>query len=329
MLKLRGNTVNGTNVSPREKNSCPKGQARTGSRRKSVKNLIVNADDLGWAAGVNRGIGEAHRNGIVTSTSLLANGSAFADGVALSHATPSLRVGVHLNLSDGAPVAPAGSVKSLLNEAAEFQGGPENLLLRVARKNLVLEEVETEWDTQIAKIRSAGIAPTHLDGHKHVHMLPGLFEIALRLAKRHGIGAVRVSHEASNLRVALSTGAGQRGSVVLKQGVQARGLKLIARDAREMAERAGIATADYFCGIAQTGELTRDGVEQLLKNLPEGTTELMCHPGFMDDSLRNSRTRLQESRESEISILTDPGIRSLITSQGIRLIDYRSIAYEA
>jgi len=328
MLKLTGRWVNGTDVSAREKNSCTNGQAHR-DRRAAVKNLIVNADDLGWAAGVNRGIGEAHRNGIVTSASLLANGSAFASGVELARTTPSLRIGVHLNLSDGTPVAPRASVKSLLNQAGEFSGGPENLLMRVARRNLVLKEVETEWDAQISKIREEGISPSHLDGHKHVQMLPGLFEIALRLAKRHGVGAVRVSHEASSLRAALSAGEGQRGSVVLKQGVQARGLKFLARDAREMAEHAGIATADYFCGIAQTGELTRAGVEQLLKNLPDGTTELMCHPGFMDDTLKNSQTRLQESRETEVAILTDPGIRSVVATQGIRLIDYREIAYEA
>src|SRR5258707_12192584 len=122
-------------------------------------------------------------------------------------------------------------------------GGLEGFLLRLARRGLLLEEVEREWDAQIRKVRGAGIQPTHLDGHKHVHMLPGLFEIALRLAKRHGIGAIRVSHEASNLRAALSTGE-LRATVVLKQGVQARGLKLLARDAREQAERAGTSTAD-------------------------------------------------------------------------------------
>src|SRR6266852_8305711 len=125
---------------------------------------------------------------------------------------------------------------------------------------LAPSEVEKEGEAQIRKVRDAGVLVTHLDGHKHVHMLPGLFEIALRLAKRHGIGAIRVSLEASNLRAALASGAEQNARVVMKQGVQARGLKLLARDAREQAERAGISTADYFCGIAQTGELTREGV---------------------------------------------------------------------
>jgi chitin disaccharide deacetylase len=286
-----------------------------------MRNLIVNADDLGWTAGVNRGIAEAHRHGIVTSTSLLANGSAFADGVKTASELPGLGVGVHLNLSDGAPIAPAERVKSLLNEDGEFAGGTESLLMRLTTKSLQAKEVEREWDAQIEKVRGAGIRPTHLDGHKHVQMLPGLFGIALRLAKRHGIAAVRVSHEASPLRTALSDGNESSG-VTLKQGVQARGLKLLARDAREMADRAGISTADYFCGIAQTGVLTKAGVQKLLSSLPEGTTELMCHPGYADEELRKTHTRLQESRQTELGILTDKTIRKSVAELGIRLINY-------
>jgi predicted glycoside hydrolase/deacetylase ChbG (UPF0249 family) len=274
---------------------------------------------------VNRGIAEAHRNGIVTSASLLANGGAFAEAVELARDTGGLGVGVHLNLNNGPPVAPRESVPSLVNEAGEFEGGPDSLLLKIATRGLSMREVEIEWGAQISKARDAGIEPTHLDGHKHVHMLPGLFEIALRLAKRYGIGAIRVSHEASSLRAALSTGE-RRAAVVLKQGVQARGLKLLARDARKQAERAGVSTADYFCGIAQTGELTKEGVARLLRSLPEGTTELMCHPGYADDALRKTSTRLQSSRQKEVEILTDKEIRNLVASQGIRLIDYAFLA---
>src|ERR1043166_472236 len=101
-----------------------------------MRNLIVNADDLGWTAGVNRGIAEAHRNGIVTSTSLLANGTAFRDGVKTAGELPGLGAGVHLNLSDGPPTAPAQQVKTLLNENGEFAGGLESLLLRLTTKSL-------------------------------------------------------------------------------------------------------------------------------------------------------------------------------------------------
>jgi hopanoid biosynthesis associated protein HpnK len=291
-----------------------------------MKNLIVNADDLGWTAGVNRGIAHAHRNGIVTSTSLLANGRAFDDGVSVSRALPAMGVGVHLNLSDGAPLNTARAVPSLVDEQGKLSGGPEQLLLKLARRKLKLSEVEREWEAQIEKIRRAGISPTHLDGHKHVHMLPGLFPIAVKLAKKHGINSIRISSEASSLRAALSGKSGRDAGVKLKQGIQARALKLLSGDARKLAEKAGIEAADYFCGIAQTGVLSRDGVLDLLETLPDGTTELMCHPGYVDDDLVASATRLQASRETELAILTDTAVRKSVASHGIRLINYSQIA---
>ena len=290
-----------------------------------MKNLIVNADDLGWTEGINRGIVEAHRKGLVTSSSLLANGPAFDSALVAAQSNPQLAIGVHLNLSDGPPTAPAEEARGLLNQVGNLEEGPESLLLRIASRSLALQEVEREWDAQIQKVRDAGIEPTHLDGHKHVHMLPGLFEIALRLAKKHGIRAIRVAHEESTLRTVLSSAGEQKAGVVFKQGVQARGLKLLAPDAREMADQAGLATSDYFCGIAQTGVLTREGVEKLLKSLPDGTTELMCHPGYVDEELRRTGTRLQESRQTELEILTDGSVRKLVATRGIRLISYRLV----
>jgi len=287
-----------------------------------VRNLIVNADDLGWTDGVNRGIVEAHRKGLVTSTTLLANGRAYDSALEAARQNPQLGIGVHLSLDGGRPAAPADQVAGLLNDAGELDGGTEGLLLRIASRRLRMEEVEQEWDAQIREIRESGITPTHLDGHKHVQMLPGLFELALRLAKKHRIRAIRVANEESSLRSALSAGAGHSASVMLKQGAQARGLKLLARDARKMAEREGIATSDYFCGITQTGELTREGLEEFLQKLPEGTTELMCHPGYVDEELRKTATRLQESRKAEVDILTDARIRNIVASRGIRLINY-------
>src|SRR5262249_34813027 len=290
-----------------------------------MKALIVNADDLGWTAGVNRGIAEAHRHGIVTSASLIANGAAFEDGVNVARALPAMGVGVHLNLSDGAPLSGANTVSSLVDEQGKLSNGPEQLLLKLARRKLKVTEVEREWDAQIERARAAGISPTHLDGHKHVHMLPGLFPVALKLAKRHSIASIRISNEASSLRAALSGKSGGNAGVLLKQGVQARGLKLLARDARKLADKAGIEAADYFCGIAQTGVLTREGVLDLLEILPKATTELMYHPGYADEDLAQSPTRLQDSRASELAILTDTEVRKSVASHGIRLINYNQI----
>jgi predicted glycoside hydrolase/deacetylase ChbG (UPF0249 family) len=291
-----------------------------------MRNLIVNADDLAWTSGVSRGIVESHRNGIVTSTTMLANGTAFEEGARLVRFLPGLGVGVHLNLSDGPPISPPGEVTSLLDEHRQFYGGPRHILMRLARRHLVIAEVEREWDAQISKVRAAGIEPTHLDGHKHVHMLPKLLPVALRLAKKHRIGCIRIAHETSNLRVALAGQGSCSSAAVFKQGVQARGLKVLAADARKLVESSGIVAADHFCGIAQTGALTRQGVQKFLAALPEGTTELMCHPGYDDGDLQETPTRLKASRQTELEILTDTAIRNCVASRGIRLINYGEIA---
>lgn len=286
-----------------------------------MKQLIVNADDLGWSDGVNRGILEAHRRGMVTSTSLLANGETFAVAVRLLQEAPHLGVGVHLNLSDGPPVLPRWEVASLVNPEGRFYGGPGGLLLRLLRGRVRLREAEREWDAQIEKVKRAGIAVTHLDGHKHVHMLPGLFDVALRLARRHGIRAMRVSIERCG-----AAAAPVRTLRAWKQRLQGRALALLALDAADRARRAGVVSPEFFCGLTDTGLLTRDALAAILKNLPEGATELMCHPGYADAGLQQTRTRLQGQRQLELEALTCPDNIKLLAEMRVELIDYIGLA---
>jgi hopanoid biosynthesis associated protein HpnK len=287
-----------------------------------MKLLIVNADDFGWTEGVNRGIVEAHRNGIVTSTSLLANGAAFRHAVELAAENPRLGVGGHLNLSDGPPILPRWEVPSLVNENGVFWARPGNLFLRCRTGKLRLEEVEREWAAQIERIGNAGIAITHLDGHKHVHMIPGLFSIALRLAQRYAIRAVRISVERGVPRDALAANGKRATPKHWLQYMLAGGLALLTMDAPELARRAGIAFPDYFCGLTPTGFLTKPAVENLLLNLPEGSTELMCHPGYADAALARSATRLQRERQTELEALTAPEHRKIVAALRIHLINY-------
>src|SRR5260370_31131196 len=228
-----------------------------------MKRLIVNADDFGWSEGVNRGIAEAYRSGIVTSATVLANGEAFDGAVRLARQERRLGVGVQLNLSDGAPLLPRWEVPSLVNEQGQFSGGPMKLVARMLAGKLRAAEVEAEWHAQIAKVKKAGIQPTHLDGHKHVHMLPALFPIALRLAKRHGIAAVRVSVEHfigwnggwnGTLRRNRGDAAG-----IFRQAPQACVLGWRAADAPAEMTRTGPACPAFFCGLTPAGFL--DGHE--------------------------------------------------------------------
>src|SRR3989442_2432131 len=176
MLELRTGAVNSTGAKQLSAVSS------VAPARRFLRALIVNADDLGWSEGVNRGIAGAHRQGIVTSASLLANGAAFARAAELARSEARLGIGVHLNLSDGPPELAAGEVPSLVDAQGTFFAGPGRLFLRRGRGGRGAGGGGRGRGGRNRKGRDAGISPTHLDGHKHVHMLPGLFETALRLA---------------------------------------------------------------------------------------------------------------------------------------------------
>ncbi len=288
-----------------------------------MKRLVVNADDFGMADSINAGILEAHRRGIVTSTTLLANGAAFEAAVAMAKSDPKLGVGVHLNLTQGAPVADPDQVSSLLDGKEEFARSPAALLRGVVSGSVGLDEVEHELSAQIEKVRAAGIAITHLDGHKHVHMLPRVFPLVLRLAKRYGIrGVRRASEQAGGMWRLL----GRKNSAgVVKQSVKSRVLKLMTRNSRALLRQAGLHFPMHFYGITQTGFLDQQELAALLRRIPDGTNELMCHPGCADRAMDPKLTRLRAERQRELDALTRPETRELVSRLGIELIDYRGL----
>ena len=287
-----------------------------------MKRLVVNADDFGMADSINEGILEAHRRGIVTSTTLLANGSAFDAAVAMARSAPKLGVGVHLNLTQGAPVADAAQVPSLV-AGGEFARPPAVLLRGVLSGRVRLDDLERELSAQIEKVRAAGIAITHLDGHKHVHMLPRVFPVVLRLAKRFGVPAVRRATEGSGGMWRL---LGRKKSLgVVKQSVQSRALNLMTRNSRSLLRQAGLHFPMHFYGITQTGFLDQQELASLLRRIPEGTSELMCHPGCADRQMDPKLTRLRAERQRELEALTRPETVELVSRLGIELINYQGL----
>jgi hopanoid biosynthesis associated protein HpnK len=290
-----------------------------------MRQLIVNADDFGLTIGVTEGILDAHRQGTVTSTTLMANGAAFRFAVAASRRTRTLGVGVHLNLSEGLPVAPARSVPTLLDQHGRLQLKPGRLMRGLLKGRVNLDEVETELRAQITKVVRSGISPTHLDGHKHVHVVPGVADIVIRLAREFNVPSVRCPVEDSAGCLS-NVGAGRaQGSSVLKQYLVARAVSAFARRFRQKLERAGLLHTTHFYGLACTGFLHTQLVRDLLGRLPEGTSELMCHPGYTDDSLAETGTRLLVEREVELFALCSPQLKALVTSRGIRLEHYGAL----
>jgi hopanoid biosynthesis associated protein HpnK len=294
-----------------------------------MKQLIVNADDFGLTEQVSKGILDVHREGIVTSTTLMANGGAFDAAVAIARRSPRLGVGVHLNLTQGPPVSPPSRIPTLVDGQGRLHFSPARLWEGITRRQVNLTDIETELGAQITKTRRAGIFPSHLDGHKHVHVLPGVSEIVIRLAQEFGIRSVRCPVEpAPGLWHLLKVSQGAAPSVT-KQYLVARGVSRFARRFRQMLEEAGLASPAQFYGLSNTGFLNTRSIEDILCRLPEGVSELMCHPGYTDGELIKAGTRLLAQREVEALALTAPNVKKLVADEGIRLVSYEHLAKPA
>jgi len=228
-----------------------------------LRYLIPNADDFGFTRDVNLGIIEAHRQGILTATTLMATGPAFENAVELARQNPELDIGVHLVLVDSEGFPP--TIPRLL-----FSLGGIKIY-----DQLVL---------QVRKVLDAGLQPTHLDTHKHTHLLPQVFNAVTRIAREFNIPWVR-------RRLLLPT--------------------------------YGCRTTDHFAGFRMNVDSA--SLSNLIRHLPEGTTEFMCHPGLCTAELRAARTRLKESRRRELDALTSPEVRAALEESGVKLARYRDL----
>lgn len=247
-----------------------------------MRRLVVNADDFGLTPGVSRGILDAHRRGIVTSTTALASLPAVPDLDAEAAALPALGLGLHVNLTWGAPVSPVSAVPSLVGGEGRFRRDP-----RLAAQAAAPDEVRREVDAQLeAFARRFGRAPTHLDSHHHVHRLPGVMDAVMSVA----------------LVARLPLRAPDPGF-------------------REGLRRHGVATTDHFLGgDAPAPYWTLERLLDGLAGLPLGLTELMCHPGLYDETLAYSR--YGREREVELAALTDPEARATVDRLDVTLCHF-------
>jgi hopanoid biosynthesis associated protein HpnK len=290
-----------------------------------MKRLIVNADDFGLTVKVNEAIIDGHSRGLISSTTLLANGEAFESAAALSRQAPRLGIGIHWNLTEGKPVAPGSSIPSLTNGEGFFARAPGGLSRAIFLGRVSMADIERELRAQIEKILAAGIAPTHLDSHKHVHALPALGKLAIRVAREYGIGAIRrVCESSSPLGRLLRRHPGAMATII-RQRLTGSALGLMCRSWSRQLDRAGIACASHFYGLTATGFLDEEILGEILSRVPDATSELMCHPGIVDSALRQTPTRLLDQREVEHRALTQPSMRRLVQDLGIQLINYREM----
>jgi len=267
-----------------------------------MKRLIVNADDFGLTQGVNRAIAACHQRGIVSSATLMATGASFDEAVALAARMPQLSVGCHIVLVDGAPLLPASEVRSLLAPGTDrFYHSIGEFLRAVAWGRFRADEIQAEAGAQLARLERAHVAASHLDTHKHTHMFPSILRPLLRAARARGIGAVRNPFEAPGV---VRWGEAWRDATLLTRKAETWLLRAwLHRRWRNAVRDAGFVTTGGCLGVASTGTLTEARLRAMLRRMPEGTWELVCHPGYNDGELAAVRTRLRESREVELRAL--------------------------
>jgi predicted glycoside hydrolase/deacetylase ChbG (UPF0249 family) len=293
-----------------------------------VKKLIVNADDFGLAEEINRGIIAAHRDGILTSASLLANGPAFDDAIGARRHFPRLSIGMHLNLSQGWPVSAAQRVPTLVNERRELHLGPFQLWVGILRKKISLEDIRTECRAQIVRLFDAGVSPTHLDGHLHVHLLPPLSPILIGLALEFCIPFLRCPAEDLEATLPMLWKTGPPCMAALERSAVALAVSSLARRFREQLRPTGLRCPDAFWGLAHTGFLDGKALAALLAVVPNGTAELMCHPGYSSPQVAALGGKLNRQREAEVLALTAPEINEIVKSLGVRLTNFGELAEE-
>jgi chitin disaccharide deacetylase len=255
------------------------------------RRLIINADDFGLTEGVNRAVLELNAAEVLPSATLMATGRAFREAVHSAFVQNSLGVGCHVVLVDGRPelhpaelptLAPEGRLRSSLTTfMVDLFGG------RIASR-----EIEREAVAQIQQLQSAGITVTHLDTHKHAHMFPRVLGPLIRAARACNVPAIRNPFEPDwSLRLTEKAPPTRR--------LQVRTLRLFREQFLRAVRAARLRTTDGALGVLATGTFDAAYVLRLLRNMPPGTWELVCHPGYVDGALRRAGTRLVTTRDTE------------------------------
>ncbi len=277
-----------------------------------MSRLILNADDFGLTAGVNRAIIELHQAGVLTSATLMARALATDEAIELARSTPTLGVGCHVVLVDGEPLRSAREIPTLVdNETGRFMPTLGKFLRRLFSGRIHSSEIEAEADAQIGLLRSKGVALTHIDTHKHVHMFPGVLRPVLGAARAAGIREVRNPFEPVWSLHATSNAPWLRRKEVSL-------LRMLEPTFRHIVAEEGFTTTDGAIGVLATGTLDTATLKSLVANLPAGTWELVTHPGYNDIDLAQAHTRLRAERETEL--------QALLTLEQLRHLDLISFA---
>ena len=279
-----------------------------------MKNIIVNADDFGRHELINRAVERAFNSGFLKSASLMAGGIAFDDAVSVAKKISGLGVGIHFTLANGNPVLPPKEIPSLVTEKGIFHGDYIKFLKRYLSGKISLSEVRSELAAQLEKISRAGLKLTHFDSHQHLHHVPGIIEITLKLAEAAGIKSMRVANT--------KLFDGELDS--LGKFFGRLGLGSLAKFAAHVAHKKNFTTPEHFAGIVAGESVSEKFMLNLLENLQDGTTEVMLHPG-VDNKILQDFCQWEHDFEEELAAVTSPKILSLLAEKNISAINFADL----
>jgi len=275
-----------------------------------MKQLIVAADDFGITKSVNEGVARSYEEGIVTSLNLLPSGDAFDDAVTLAGKIGLDEAGAHLALTETASVTKASGIRSLVDTGGRFYKDHNRFLSKFMSGAIDLGEVYIEWRAQLEKVAATGIRITNLSSHEHLHMLPGLLGIFIRLAGEFNIPAIRYPHaDRSSRRSSLGT------------LYKSAGLFLLEKNMARALRSSNIASPEHFRGFLDSGNITEEVLLDIIANLEDRTTELVCHPGFLGPEVLYRYT-FHKNSEAELFALTSRRVKKLIDDRQIGLVSY-------
>jgi hopanoid biosynthesis associated protein HpnK len=278
-----------------------------------MKRLIVNADDFGMTHGVNRGIIEASGKGIVSAASIMVTGQAFEEAVALARENPKLDIGLHLSLTVGRPASDDPAVHKDLASHGTFRLGNKDLLMGLMLRTLSPSAPYREIEAQFEKAVHTRLSITHVDGHESIHLFPGIRERVFELMERYGIPFMRLSYERIGFKNVWKLSRWKKSLINLFGLVNQRQIP-----------RRGIRTTDHYHGTFDAGYLGKERLMATIRDLKEGTSEIMCHPGYRDESF----DRISGGRylpDQELRALMDPEVKRLLRDRGIRLISFKDL----
>jgi len=288
----------------------------------SARQLVVSGDDFGAAEAINVAIARAHRDGILTSTSLMVTGDAVADAVAVARANPTLAVGLHLVLAQARAAAPASAIPRLVDAGGRFgddavRGGMHYAAVALGRTGRA--QLRREIAAQLDAFVATGLELAHVDGHLNMHLHPMVLAILLELAPRYGIRAMRLTRE--SLGSALRH---DRRHTLRKTG-EGLVFRALAAWAAPRLRAAGIVTTDRVYGMHQTGHVDEAYLLQLIPALPPGASELYCHPAIGQPP---AMAGLQPGYDhaGELAALMSPRVRACVQASDVRLVSYAELA---